>query len=382
MLGTIRSLLDEPQAPDPPARVWRDWALVVALLIAVVVELAVRDDIIWRPFVTALTLVTIPTVLWRRTRPLATLTVVFAVFMVVNLTALVAGVTEIGLNTEAFVLILVYSLFRWGSGRQAFQGLAVMVTALVVSFFTDVTSIGDAIGATIVLLAPAELGGMIRYKLNLQASQIDRIKNQEREQLARELHDTVAHHVSAIVIQAQAGQAVSVTDPDGAVTTLEAIEEEASRTLAEMRRMVGALREGGETDLAPQRGVRDIERLTANDRTGGPAVHVELNGDLSDLGPSIDAALYRLAQESITNATRHAKHATRVDVKVTGDDETVHLTVTDDGVTSPGSRSNPGFGLIGMAERAKLLGGSMKAGPGATRGWVTQAVLPRGGATG
>jgi len=142
--------------------------------------------------------------------------------------------------------------------------------------------------------------------------------------------------------------------------------------------MVGALREGEEPDLAPQRGVADIERLagTAGD---SPRVDVELSGDLDDLRPSVGAAIYRLAQESITNAVRHARHATRIKVCVTGDDDSVRLTVADDGDAGSTGRSSSGYGLVGMTERATLLGGTLEAGPGTERGWTVDAVLPRAG---
>ena len=140
--------------------------------------------------------------------------------------------------------------------------------------------------------------------------------------------------------------------------------------------MVGVLREGEEPDLAPQRGVADLERLArgVGDR---PRVEVELSGDLDDLRPSVEAAIYRIAQESITNAVRHARHATRIDVRVAGDDDCVRLTVRDDGDAGSAGRSSAGYGLVGMAERATLLGGTLEAGPSPDRGWTVNAVLPR-----
>ncbi len=90
--------------------------------------------------------------------------------------------------------------------------------------------------------------------------------------------------------------------------------------------------------------------------------------------------MYRLAQEAITNATQHARHATRIDVHVAGDDDCVRLTVRDDGDAGSVDRSRSGYGLIGMAERAALLGGTLEAGPGPGKGWTVDAVLPRAGA--
>ena len=92
------------------------------------------------------------------------------------------------------------------------------------------------------------------------------------------------------------------------------------------------------------------------------------------------AAVYRLAQESITNAVRHARHATRIDVVVTGEDDCLRLTVADDGEPGVNGRAVPGYGIVGMTERATLLGGSLEAGPGPDRGWTVRAVLPRTGA--
>ena len=197
--------------------------------------------------------------------------------------------------------------------------------------------------------------------------------------MARELHDTVAHHVSAIAIQAQAGRTLAASQPNAAVDALEVIEEAASRTLAEMRTMVGVLRDGEEPDRAPQRGVADIARL-ARGAGDGPRVDVELSGDLDHLLPLVEAAVYRLAQESITNAVRHARNATRVSVIVVGDSDCVRLTVRDDGDASPfGASSSSGYGLVGMTERATLLGGTLEAGPSPDSGWTVNAVLPRNG---
>jgi signal transduction histidine kinase len=181
--------------------------------------------------------------------------------------------------------------------------------------------------------------------------------------------------VSAIAIQAQAGRTTAPTDPEAALRALGVIEEEASNTLREMRAMVRLLRAGEEAEFAPRPGVADIARLA--DATGKPRIEVELVGDLDHLEPSVDTALYRLAQESITNARRHARHASRVMVHVAGEDGTVSLTVHDDGDGGATSGDPSGFGLAGMAERARLLGGSFAAGPDPGEGWSVRAVLPR-----
>src|ERR687888_2378315 len=108
---------------------------------------------------------------------------------------------------------------------------------------------------------PAALGASIRYRASSRLREADQVRLREREQLARELHDTVAHHVSAIAVRAQAGRTVAASRPDAAVDALAVIEEAASRTLADLRALVGTLRDGEDADLAPQRGVADIARL-------------------------------------------------------------------------------------------------------------------------
>ncbi|MEX1022340.1 MAG: sensor histidine kinase, partial [Dehalococcoidia bacterium] len=204
----------------------------------------------------------------------------------------------------------------------------------------------------------------------------EQVRLREREQLARELHDTVAHHVSAIAIQAQAGRTLAMSRPDRALEVFAVIEEAASRTLSEMRAMVGALREGEPAALTPQPGVMDIAQFAGDG--SGVRVEVELTGALDDLSPSLAATLYRIAQEAVTNARRHARHATRIDVRLHGDDRCLRLTVADDGEPATGARNPAGFGLAGMSERATQFGGTLEAGPNAG-GWTVEAVLPRTG---
>jgi signal transduction histidine kinase len=145
-----------------------------------------------------------------------------------------------------------------------------------------------------------------------------------------------------------------------------------------MRAMVGLLRDGAEPGLAPQPGVADIERLARGD-AARPRVDVRLSDGLEDLNPSVGIALYRIAQEAVTNAARHARSATRVAVDIAAEGDQVHLTVRDDGAASATGSDAPGYGLLGMRERTALLGGVLTAGPDPEGGWTVDAVLPRRG---
>jgi signal transduction histidine kinase len=373
-----RSLWAEPRAPNPPPPQWWDWALVVALVPATILEGIFRQDLAWRPVSIAMVLVVAPALLWRRTHPLLVVAVAFGTCIAVEVASLAAGVSWEGLNAYGFVIILIYALFRWGSGREAVIGVAMPLTAVLVSAFDS--AVGDVVGGLLMVLFVSALGAAVRFRGTARLRGLDQAKLREREQLARELHDTVAHHVSAIAIQAQAGRTVAESHPEAVLDALVVVEKEASRALTEMRTIVGALRRGEQSDLTPQPGVADIERL-ARSNGNTPRVDVTLTGDLAELPPSLDAALYRLAQESVTNALRHARHATHVQVVVTGDVDSVRLTVWDDGDARPAAAgSSSGFGLLGMAERARLLGGTLEAGPGREEGWTVVAELPRRGA--
>jgi signal transduction histidine kinase len=203
---------------------------------------------------------------------------------------------------------------------------------------------------------------------------VDQIRSQERVGLARELHDTVAHHVSAIAVQAQAGRTMAGKRPEAALEALSVIEGEASRTLAEMRAMVRVLRDGAPAEYAPQPRVADLVSLARRDPV--PVVEVELAGDLAGLPLQVDAAVYRLAQEALTNALRHARNASRVEIRVAEGSGRLRLHVTDDGQIDPARPASHGFGLLGMTERVHLLGGTLRAGPAREGGWAVDAELP------
>ena len=378
MTDVARSLWAEPRAADPPARVWRDWALVAALATSFILETVFRPDLPWRT-AGALEVVVLAYALWhRRSRPFAMLALAFGLVIVIDLISFAVGRTESASPYSAgFLLVLVYSLFRWGSGREVTMGSVLAVTAALVALLRDHSNIGNSVAGFVILTIPAAIGATVRFWSMSRARELDQVRLLEREQLARELHDTVAHHVSAMVIRAQAGRVVAATSPDAAIEALQIIESEGSRTLAEMRSMVGALREGERAPLIPQTGIAALPDLARAD--GDDRVEVHTSGDLVDLSASIDATVYRIAQESVTNALRHSHHAERIQVKVVGGPDGIDLSITDDGDPVPSNRTTDGFGIVGMTERAYLLGGTLTAGPGIERGWTVRAHLPRTG---
>ncbi|NGM13095.1 sensor histidine kinase [Verrucosispora sp. CWR15] len=372
MRELLRSWWHEPR-PTGPARGWRDWSLVVVFMATALLEGVVRADLPAPTVVPVLIGVGLaPVLLWRRTRPLLMAAVAFPVCAAGE--AVVGG--DLGLHTLAFLLILVFSLSRWGSGREAVLGGAVVAAKITLSVAADHLGPGDALAGAGVVSAALALGAALRYRARARQREFEQVKLLERERLARDLHDTVAHHVSAMAVRAQAGLAVLDTQPDAAADALRIIEAEATRALVEMRAMVRVLRRDEPADRAPAPRITDLERL-ASRSAHGLAVEVELSGDLDGLPAPVATAIYRLAQESVTNARRHARRATRVVVRVARDAEVVRLRVSDDGeVPSPRGFGPTGFGLIGMRERAHLLGGSVDAGPDVERGWTVTATLP------
>jgi len=355
---------------------------LLAVLVAIgLVEGAARPELSWSSASLIVGIALMPTVLWRRSRPLMMVSIAFGAMAALSLARLVTGHQLPPLHTGIFLLLLPYALFRWGAGREVMIGSLVILADASFGLLSEQDKVSDIIAGFAVLLTAMALGVALRYRNRARSQELEQVKLREREELARDLHDTVAHHVSAIAVRAQAGLATLSTNPAAAADALRVIEAEASRTLTEMRAMVRILRRDESAELVLNPGIAELERL-ADPSAGGPDIDVDVSEDTGQLSPAVSAAIYRLAQESITNARRHARHATRIQVEVTVDETSVRLRVTDDGDTAHPRRSAPaGYGLVGMTERAEQLGGTCQAGPNPERGWTVTAVLPRNGPT-
>jgi signal transduction histidine kinase len=206
----------------------------------------------------------------------------------------------------------------------------------------------------------------------------------ERMALARELHDVVAHHVTGIVVQAQAALLVAERNPEVAVPALERIERSGTEALTAMRTLVGSLRDGtaawtaGDSDATGQ-ATTDLEadlRALAEHFVGPP---VALQLDLPEQLPhEVGRSVLRLVQESLTNVGKHAPGATDVRILVASTDDELHIRVNDDGSQRPANPAggSGGYGLVGMRERVELLGGRFEAGPSGYIGWCVEAWLP------
>jgi signal transduction histidine kinase len=203
---------------------------------------------------------------------------------------------------------------------------------------------------------------------------------EERGRIARELHDVIAHGVSVIVVQAQAGPHL-VSDPERVIGVFRAIESSGREGLVELRRMLGILRsEDEQLAIGPQPGLASLQSLVEQVRASGLPVELRIEGEPVHLPAGVDLSAYRIVQEALTNVVRHAGDAAAEVVIRYGALE-LELDVVDDG-RGPAMRVNgSGHGLIGMRERVALYGGTLEAGTRDSGGYAVRARLPFGDAT-
>ncbi|WP_207934825.1 sensor histidine kinase, partial [Actinomadura sp. KC06] len=199
----------------------------------------------------------------------------------------------------------------------------------------------------------------------------------ERARIARELHDVVAHHISMISVQAETARLAVPGMPDEGAERLLAIGDTARTALIEMRRLLGVLREdaGAEPTRRPQPGLQQLLDLIDETREPGAAsVRLIVRGGVAVLDPGVELAAYRIVQEALTNARRHAPGAA-VDVDVDYAPGVLRVSVRDNG-PGPGRGGVAGHGLLGMRERAAAVGGDLRTGPGPVGGFLVEATLP------
>ncbi|MCM3845423.1 histidine kinase [Pseudonocardia sp. DR1-2] len=241
--------------------------------------------------------------------------------------------------------------------------------------FASLTVVGWA-GTMVVATAARELW-------QRRSARLAQARNDERLELARELHDTVAHHVTAIVVAAQAGVVVAGSRPEEAGRALESIERAGAEALDGMRRMVGVLRAGadGGADRAPGHDVADVEDVVARFDPERTRTRLEIAPEVRTavLGPAVAATAFRVVREALTNVHRHAPGATTVSVGVHLQAGRLVTVVHNDGTGTENPLRDPGgFGLAGMRERVEALDGSLHAGPDGPGRWIVVAEVPAG----
>ena len=332
---------------------------------------------------------------WRRRHPLA-------VSLVTGLATAGYGLApypDLAMPVPVGGLVGMYSVAAWGSRRAALVagGVAAAVVAVVMSLPRTDADLVDAAFASLGLAGAWVLGDRARVQRALAAELSDRAVRLERERegearravaserarIARELHDVVAHHVSMMVVQAEAGPLAVERDPARAAGAFEAIAATGRQALVEMRRLLGVLRGDGQApSLAPQPGLDQVPSLVEQVGRAGLEVELVVEGEKAPLPAGVELSAYRIVQEALTNAVRHAGPG-RARVLVRYGERDLELTVRDEGggggaAPAGGPPTRSGQGLVGMRERVSLFGGELHAGPGPDGGFTVAARLPLG----
>jgi signal transduction histidine kinase len=294
-------------------------------------------------------------------------------------------------------VVACFALGLHADGRGLRAGLivfAVLVVANAVVLAVGDATVGNALPVLIWWAAAIGIGWGLRERqmlielLRERAARLERDRErdmadaalEERARIARELHDVIAHAVSLIVVQASAERRLLGPDEQRTADTLETIESSGREALGELRRLLGVLRAHGPERLAPQPGLAALPELLAEGRRGAHEIRHEVEGDPVRLPAGLDLTAYRIVQEGLTNARKHAPGAA-VDITLRWRPAQLEIEVVDDG---PGRRVNgngAGHGLIGMRERASLYGGSVSAEPTGAGGFRVHARLPIENAT-
>jgi signal transduction histidine kinase len=311
--------------------------------------------------------------LWRRTQPAAALALTGAA-----LTVKYAAHLNVW-SASAAVLVAAYGLGAYGDRmmRQVTRLLA--FGAVLAALVTLQAGSGDHSAAVAcALLGTALVLGEVTSAHRDTATAAARHAHElERANLARELHDVVAHQLSAIAVQAGAARLASARDPQAAPEAIAAIEQEARSGLAELNLMVRGLRQSASADPdLPQLG--DLPGLVQRARESGQRAELRVEGEPWQLAAAVELAGYRVVQESLTNAIRYAPGAA-VTVRLTYRADGIIVNITDDGDGKPGdvtASQGGGTGLAGLTERARLLGGCVEARSGPGGGFVVRAFLP------
>lgn len=322
----------------------------------------------------------------RRFRPLVVLSIVVAAYVVWHLLGYA------GAPSLAF-LVSMYGLGRYVLElRTSTIAVAAAVTAIVAVAIYDGDPMADLVlAATVMPLLPWYIGRRVaarREYLDLledraallereRAAELRQVVEEERRSIARELHDVVAHRVSLMTVQAGAAQVVLDEDPGRAEKAMQAVEEAGRAALDELRHLLDVLGPGsGERPRTPAASLVDLPQVAEQMRAAGLAVSLDIEALPADLPTRVDLSAFRIIQESLTNALRHAGPDARAEVRVAVEDDELCIEVVDDGSGRSSWAGGSGRGLAGMRERAELLGGRFEAGPGEHGGFRVRVGIP------
>ena len=326
-------------------------------------------------------------VLWRRAHPWAALIVVFTAIVATSL----LGLSQQGLYGAMLAgFVVVYELACDVPLRQSFIGFAFGLIMIFASahrsglwkFSFAVFVLGGALVIGSAVRSHWRLAEQLRSAMEELTARRDEVVQAavatEKVQIARELHDVIAHAVSVMVIQASAAEGMLDVEADRARRPLSAVQESGRQALGELRRLLAVLRPDdlAVTSLSPQPGLSDLDALADPLRAAGLSVDIRLEGTARTLPAGVDLAAYRIVQEALTNVLKHA-NAQQANVAVRYGADRIDLEVTDDGCGATMTRiaGDRRHGLIGMRERASAYRGELHAGPRGDRGYLVRATL-------
>lgn len=334
--------------------------------------------------------------LWRTASPVVSAVTIYFLALIHFITGAVF------LPVDVFVLVGLYSVVVHGNptaGRASLGGaiLGSLLLAIGMSLLRTGSidkavfiSVGlSALGLTIATwaIAMARRTNTARYRLLTERTrELEMERDQqaqiataaERTRIAREMHDIIAHSLSVIIAQADGGRYAALGDPEAAGRALGTISEVGRASLADMRRLLGVLRDP-ETDASPTQPQPldvDLEELVEKVRSAGRHVSIVRMGTPRALPPGASLAIYRIVQEALTNALKHAGPSAQVTVLVQWLRSALSLEISDDGRGAAASSDGKGQGLVGMRERAAIYGGSVSAGPRPGGGFQVKALIP------
>lgn len=296
------------------------------------------------------------------------------------------------------VLLVYYTVGRVSAERRAWTNLALLlgyalVANIAISAATKPFSLFSALAGWPIMLVPAAVGIVVARHASLmrrvreataslrdeQRVRSDRMVGEERNRVARELHDVVAHHVSVMVIQAGAARLVADKHLPTADSALEVVEQSGREALTDLRRIMGVMRRSDAPDAALSGGLANLDQILDRTRSSGVPVELRVSGRLHQVPAAVDLVAYRVVQEALTNVVKHARPATAC-VSINLGRHALEVVVTDDGAPreAPTASTLPGarHGLLGMRERVALYGGQLTSGVRAEGGFEVHATIP------
>ena len=310
----------------------------------------------------------------------------FSLMLTIGVSTAYSGLGgSFGLAESVGLLAVMYVVcrrgeIRWTVGAVLLLGMAIGFMPLRAGVDADYIIVGLAMG--LVATAVIALAVYLRIIESTRLRAMDSVRSEQRAEFARDLHDFIAHHVTGIVVQAQGARFIAEQDPKRVLLALEQIEAAGAETMASMRRMVGVLRDPNarpDAPLAPLAGVDELGPLLEQFSAAGDVLaRLHVDGSTAGIAVEVSTSAYRVVMEALTNIRRHAKDARVADVWVRRTPDWLLVRVANDGAPPRAAmpREAPGYGLVGLTERVRAVGGRITAGPGIGGGWIVDAALP------